>query len=74
MTTPAADRDVLAAIFAARLSLVHKTEDEVAEDAQVLRRRAIMWVNDNSQKTHSFRWFCDVLGLEAGDVRKRIRK
>lgn len=74
MTAPAADRDVLSAIFAARLSLIQKTEDEAAEEARVLRRRAIMWLNSNSQVVGSFMWFCDKLGLEAGVVRRAVKE
>lgn len=71
---PDADRDVLSAIFAARLSLARKTEEEAIEEARALRRRAIMWLNSNNQREHSFLWFCDVLGVEAGPIRKTIKE
>lgn len=74
MTVPTADREVLSAIFAARLSLIQKTEDEAAEEARVLRRRAIMWFSNNSQVVGSFMWFCDKLDLEAGAVRRAVKE
>lgn len=73
MVAPAADRDVLAAIFASRLSLCQKTEAEAAAEAVLLRRQAVMWISSNSQRKYSFMWFCDMLDVEPGAVRKVVR-
>ena len=73
MVAPAADRDVLSAIFASRLSLCQKTEAEAAAEAILLRRQAIMWISNNSQQKYSFTWFCDMLDVEPSAVRKAVR-
>ena len=74
MAVPAADRDVLASIFASRLSLACKTDDEAAEEARILRRHTATWIDSDSQKVHSFLWFCDVLNLEASAVRRAMKE
>lgn len=70
------DREVLAAIFASRVALAKKTEDEAAADARLEHRRTVAWVASNSQKEKSFLWFCDQfggdIGLDPGAVRRAI--
>jgi len=73
MTAPVLDHDVLSAIFACRLALARKTEEEAVEEARILHGRAIAWLRSDSQKVHSFRWFCDVLDQDAGVVRKALK-
>ena len=67
-----ADKDVLGAVFASRIALAKKTEDEAAADAREEHRRAIAWVASSSQKEKSFLWLCDIFDLDAGVVRKKI--
>lgn len=66
------DREVLAAVFAARVALVKKSEDQAAEDARLEHRRTIAWIASNSQKEKSFIWFCDEFDLDASAVRRAI--
>ena len=68
------DREVLAAIFASRVGLAKKTEEEAAEDGRVEHRKTLAWVNSNSEKEKSFIWFCDEFDLDAGAVRKAIQE
>lgn len=68
------DQEVLAAIFASRVSLAKMTEDEAAADARVEHQRALAWISNNSQKTHSFRWFCDQFDYDADSVRRAVRE
>lgn len=68
------DRDVLAAVFAARVALAKKTEDEAAVDARDEHRRCVAWVYNNSQKEKSFTWFCDEFDLDASAVRRAIQE
>jgi cation transport regulator ChaB len=72
--TPQYDREVLAAVFASRVSTAKKTEDEAAEEAREEHRRTIAWVANNSQKEKSFLWFCDEFDLDAGAVRRAIQE
>ncbi len=74
MTTPVVDREVLSSIFASRLSLARKTEEEAIEEARVLRRDATAWVSSDSQRMYSFLWFCDVLDVEAGAMRRAVKE
>lgn len=68
------DREVLAAVFAARVALAKKTEDEAAAEARVEHQRTLLWINSNSQKEKSFVWFCDEFDLDAGAVRRAIQE
>jgi hypothetical protein len=68
------DREVLAAVFAARVALAKKTEDEAAEQAREEHRKTIAWIASNSQKERSFLWFCDEFDLDAGAVRRAIQE
>ena len=66
------DRDVLAAIFAARVALAKRTEEQAAADARVEYQRTLAWIANNSQKEKSFIWFCDEFDLDASAVRRAI--
>jgi hypothetical protein len=68
----AVDRETLAAIFASRVSLAKKTEDEAAEDARKEHQKTAAWVKSGSLKEGSFLWFCDEFELDAGSVRRAI--
>lgn len=74
MEHPAQDREVLAAVFAARVALAKKSEDEAATDARVEHQRTLAWIDSNSQKEKSFRWYCDEFDLDAGAVRRAIQE
>jgi len=66
------DRETLAAIFASRVSLAKRTEDEAAQDARIEHQKTIAWIASPSKKEKSFLWFCDEFDLDAGAVRKAI--
>lgn len=68
------DREVLAAVFAARVSLAKKTEEEAVEQARREHAAAVAWVASNSQKEKSFVWFCDEFDLDTGAVRRAIKE
>jgi hypothetical protein len=68
------DREVLAAVFASRVSLAKKTEDEAAEDARVEHRRSVAWIASSAKKEASFLWFCDYFDLDPGAVRRAIQE
>jgi hypothetical protein len=72
--TNAVDRETLAAIFASRVSLAKRTEDEAAEDARAEHRKTMTWLTSGSQKVGSFLWFADEFDLDAGAVRKAIQE
>ena len=74
METPQYDREVLAAVFASRVSTAKKTEEEVVAEARAEYARTIAWVANNSQKEKSFLWFCDEFDLDAGAVRRAIQE
>ena len=66
------DRETLAAIFASRVSLAKRTEDEAAEDARAEHVKTMKWIASPSKAEKSFNWFCDEFELEASAVRKAI--
>jgi len=68
------DRETLAAIFAARVSLARKTEEEAMEEARKEYHRTLAWFANNSQKEGSFRWFCEEFELDRGCILKAIQK
>lgn len=68
------DKEVLAAVFASRVSLAKKTEDQAAEEARLEHQRTIAWVASNSQKEQSFIWFCDYFDLSFDAVRRAIEE
>ena len=66
------DRETLASIFASRVSLAKRTEDEAAKDARIEHQRTLKWVASPATKEGSFLWFVDEFDLDAGAVRKAI--
>lgn len=66
------DRETLAAIFASRVSLAKRTEDEAAADARVEHQKTVKWIASPSKAEKSFLWFCDSFDLDAGAVRRAI--
>lgn len=66
------DLDVLRSIFASRVQLAKRTEEEAGEDAKVEHRRCVAWVKSNSRAEKSFIWFCDSFDLEPDAVRRAI--
>lgn len=66
------DRETLAAIFASRVSLAKRTEDQAAEDARTEHRRTLAWIASNSRAEKSFLWFAEEFDLDGGAVRKAI--
>lgn len=68
----AVDREVLASIFASRVALCKKTEDEAVANARIEHQRAVAWAKSSSQKQGSFLWMCDEFDLDASAVRRAI--
>ena len=68
------DRETLAAIFTARVSLCKRTADEAADEARAERLRCIAWVKSNKTGEGSFLWFADEFDLAPDAVRKAIAK
>ena len=66
------DRETLAAIFACRVSLAKRTEDEAAEDARAEHRKTVAWIKSPAKGEKSFLWFCDEFDVEASAVRRAI--
>ena len=66
------DRETLAAIFASRVSLAKRTENQAAADARAEHQKTLKWVASPSAKEGSFQWFCEDFDLDAGAVRKAI--
>ena len=67
-----ADRETLAAIFASRVSLAKKTEDEAAADARLDWRRTQAWVKSPATKRGAFLDLCDEFDIEPSAVRRAI--
>lgn len=74
MNADSQDREVLAAIFAARVQLAKKSLEQVLEEAAEEYRRTVAWVNSASRAEKSFRWFCDEFDMECDAVRRAIRE
>lgn len=68
------NREVLGAIFASRVQLAKKTEDQAAQEARLEHQRTLAWVESNSQKEKSFLWYCDEFDLEPDAVRRAIKE
>lgn len=68
------DLDVLRSIFASRVQLAKRTEEEAGDDARAEWRRCQAWVKSSSAKEKSFLWFCDSFDLEPSAVRRAIEE
>lgn len=68
------DREVLAAVFASRVSLAKKTEEQAVDEARQEHKRVTAWVGSNSQKERSFLWFCEEFELPPDAVRRAIKE
>ena len=68
------DRETLAAIFASRVSLAKRTEDQAAADARLEHKKTVAWIASPSRKEKSFLWFADEFDLDPGAVRKAIQE
>jgi hypothetical protein len=66
------DLDVLRSIFASRVQLAKRTEEEAGEDAKIEHRRCLAWVKSSSAKEGSFIWMCEEFDLEVTAVRRAI--
>lgn len=66
------DRETLAAIFASRVSLAKRTEDEAAADARVEHQKTVKWIASPSKQEGSFLWFCEDFELAPDAVRRAI--
>jgi hypothetical protein len=68
------DKEVLAAVFASRVSLAKEDKQTVIDKAVLEWERTLLWIASNSQKEKSFLWFCDEFDLDAGAVRRAIEE
>ena len=68
------DRETLAAVFASRVALAKKSEEQAVEESKLDWARAVKWVSFKDDKEGSFLWFCDYFDLEASAVRRAIEK
>lgn len=68
------DREVQAAVFASRVALCKKTEQQVHDDAVVEWKKALKWLAAKTDKEGSFLWFCDTFDLEPSAVRRAVEK
>lgn len=68
------DRETLAAVFASRVSLAKRTEEQAVEDARAEHQKTVKWVVSPSQKEGSFIWFCGEFDLDVAAVRKAIQE
>ena len=66
------DRETLAAIFASRVALAKRTEEEAMADAAAEHRRTLAWVASTSRDEKSFVWMCDEFDVDPGAVRRAI--
>lgn len=67
------DAEVLGAIFAARVQLAKRTEEEVVQAAVLELLAAVLWVGSSAKREGSFLWFCNEFDLDASAVRRAIR-
>jgi hypothetical protein len=68
------DKQVLAATFAARVSLAKLSEEEAVADCRLEWQRTQKWVLSTSMRPGSFLWLCDEFDLDAGAVRRAIKE
>ena len=68
------DRETLASIFASRVSLAKRTEDEAAKDARLEHQKTLKWVASPATREGSFLWFCDEFDLDPSAVRRAIKE
>jgi hypothetical protein len=68
------DKQVLAATFAARVSLAKLSEEDAVEQAKTEWQKTQKWVASESHREGSFNWFCDYFDLLADAVRRAIRE
>lgn len=68
------DSETLAAVFASRVALAKKTEDEAVAEIRTERLKAIQWAESKSQAQFSFLWCCDFFDMEPSAVRRAIRE
>lgn len=68
------DRETLAAIFTARVTMLKKTPDQAAEDARKDHASCVKWMKSNSTQEGSYLWFCDEFDLDPGAVRKAMQE
>ena len=66
------DRETLASIFASRVSLAKRTEDEAAADARTEHQKTMKWVASPATKVGSFLWFADEFDIDPGAIRRAI--
>lgn len=63
-----------AGVMERRVQAAVQTEDAYAEAARKAHQSACEWINGEAKAIGSFRWACDLLGLEPDAVRRSIAK
>jgi len=66
------DRETLASIFAARVSLAKRTPEQAQADALAEHTKTLAWIASPAKKEGSFLWFCDEFELAPDAVRRAI--
>jgi len=61
-----------AAILERRFVAAAQTEEDYVRAARKARSEAVAWILDGSTAKGSFRWVCDLLGLEPEAVRREL--
>lgn len=67
------DRELLAGIFASRVTLAKMTAEEAVEQAKTEHAKTLVWVASESKQPRSFHWFCQEFEIDPGAVRKAIK-
>ena len=68
------NRDVQAAVFAARVQLAKETETQAIDKARAEWSAAVKWVASDSMKPGAFLWYCEEFDLDPSAVRRAIRE
>lgn len=70
------DREVLTAVFASRVALAKKTEEQAVEAAKREWQASRAWIfsKGSANKPGTFLWMCDEFDLEPTAVLRKIPK
>ena len=66
------DREVLAAVFKARIELAKSSESEIIEAALVEYQNALAWISSDARGAGSFLWFCAEFDFDPEAVRRAV--
>ena len=66
------DREVLAAVFKARIELAKSSTSEVIETALAEHQSALAWISSDARGVGSFLWFCVEFDFDPEAVRRAV--